>query len=126
MSESEVIKEYYFDDYYRVLVIESGSKYVISVDVYYADWKYGNYREVCIGEVCLLVKELAPSEINVNFANVEKVMVIGVRVGDKRETVNVKWIMGSKPGDDEIEGIYRHSWRIAQGELTEMASNIRE
>lgn len=110
-----VLEEYYFDDYYRVLVINEEGKYVVSVDVYYANWRYSEHRELCIEEVCLLVKEITPSQVKANVDGVMKIMVIGTKVKDKHETINVKWIMNRKPSSNEILGIYRDSWNIVKG-----------
>ncbi|MEM0001143.1 MAG: hypothetical protein QXH02_06915 [Desulfurococcaceae archaeon] len=110
-----VLEEYYFDDYYRVLVINEDGRYVVSVDVYYANWEYSEHRELCIEEVCLLVKEIAPSQVKVSVDGVVKVLVIGTRVGGRYETINVKWIMVRKPSSSEISSIYMDSWNIAKG-----------
>lgn len=109
-----VLEEYYFDDYYRVLVINEEGKYVVSVDVYYANWKYSEHRELCVEEVCLLIKEIAPSQVKVNMDGVVKIIVIGTRVKGKHETINVKWIMNRKPSINEVSSIYRESWNIAK------------
>lgn len=109
-----ILEEYYFDEYYRVLVMGEENKYVVSVDVYYASWKYSEYRELCVGEVCLLVKDILPSEVKVSISGVEKISVIGVKVKDKCETINVKWIMNRKPTNEEISSIYKDSWSIVK------------
>lgn len=119
MNETGIVEEYYFDDYYRVLVMVDGTKYIVSVDVYYVGWNYNEYKELCVGEICLLVKELIPIG-RMDSINIEKIVVIGTRVGNKLETINVKWIMDSKPSDSEMLKIFKSSWRIARGELLDV------
>ncbi|MEM2025276.1 MAG: hypothetical protein QXW94_03195 [Desulfurococcaceae archaeon] len=108
------IEELFFDEYYRMLVLEDLNRFIISVDVYKPGWDYTNYKDVCINETCLLLKELSPSEINLDAAmgGVEKVVVVGVKVGAKFETIGVKWFMKHKPSSEEVRSIYERSWRI--------------
>lgn len=124
MNETGIIEEYYFDDYYRVLVMVDGTKYVVSVDVYYVGWNYDEYKELCIGEICLLVKELTPIG-RIDSINIEKIVVVGTRVGNKLETINVKWIMDSKPGDNEMLKIFKNSWRVARGEPLDVFQYVK-
>lgn len=108
------IEEHYFDEYYRVVVLEDASKYVVSVDVYKPSWEFSDYRSVCADSVCLLVKELLPSEVSlrVDVQGVERVVVLGVKTGDRFETINVKWFVRSKPTAEDIRQLYEHSWRM--------------
>lgn len=117
------LEEYYFDDYYRVLVMRDENKYVVSVDVYHAKWEYPDYEDLCIENVCLLVKEIVPRETSIR--GVEKVIVIGVKVKDKYETIGVKWTIDHKPSSDEVYNIYRESWDIARGLLAKQSREVR-
>jgi hypothetical protein len=117
-DEADYLEEYYFDNFYRVLVIRENEKYVVSVDVYYNGWKYINQKEVCVENTCLLVKEIDPNDVKAVFQSVEKIFIIGVKVNDKLETVNVKWVSNSKPNREVIEEIYKYSWKIASGEVS--------
>ena len=107
-----LIEEHYLNDYYRVLVIRDNDKYIVSVDVYRAEWKYQDYFVNCINEVCLLFKEIENLDISIDLNGVEKIIVIGSRVKDKYETINVKWILNHKPSQTEVEKIYQYSWKI--------------
>ncbi|ADV65366.1 hypothetical protein [Desulfurococcus mucosus] len=116
MSQSAGVSEYYFSEHYRVLVIEEGDHYTVSVDVYRDEWVFTGHMEKCIGDTCLLVKELEPGStaalVDTGVEGVVKTVVIGVRVKETRETVNVKWIMGRKPSYSDVEALYRASWRL--------------
>ncbi|MET1159652.1 MAG: hypothetical protein ABWW65_01700, partial [Thermoprotei archaeon] len=52
------VSEYWFLDYYRVLVISENTHKVISVDVYRRKWIFEDYEEVCShdNKYCLLYK----------------------------------------------------------------------
>jgi hypothetical protein len=114
----EEVIEQYFDNFYRVVVVRDNGEYVVSVDVYYVGWTYGDHREVCIENTCLLMKELDASILRVNPCKSRKIIVIGTRLGSKAETINIKWICSEKPSGRELEELYRLSWIIARGETT--------
>ena len=117
-GEAYYLEEYYFDNFYRVLVVRENEKYVVSVDVYYNEWKRIDQKEVCVENTCLLVKEVDPNDVKALFQSVEKIFIIGVKVNDKLETVNVKWVFNSKPSREVMEKIYKYSWKIASGEVS--------
>lgn len=110
------IEEYFFDNFYRVLVIPEDGKFIVSVDVYIAYWNHTNPREICIENTCLLVKEISNISLGMDLS-VEKIVVIGVRVSGKDETINVKWVLNRKPGFQDIERLYKYSWLIARGQV---------
>lgn len=124
MNEPGIIEEYYFDEYYRVLVMADGAKYVVSVDVYHVGWNFNGCKELCMGEICLLVKELAPI-VKIDSINIEKIIIIGTKVGNRLETINVKWIVSNRPSDNEMLKIFRSSWKIARGELSDVFQGVR-
>ncbi|MEM4490547.1 MAG: hypothetical protein QXK41_05245 [Desulfurococcaceae archaeon] len=111
------MEEYYFDNFYRVVLLRDDEKYVVSVDVYYAGWKYDDQRKICVENTCLIIKEIDPSETSISLQDVERIFVIGVKVDNKFETINVKWILKSKPCREVIETIYKFSWKLASGML---------
>lgn len=104
------VEEYYFDDYYRVVILRENGSYVVSVDVYSSDWIFKSFESICVENVCMLVKRLKdiPTEVN----GVSEIIIIGVRVKDKLETINVKWVMDHKPSREELERVYRSSWQL--------------
>lgn len=106
------VEEHYFDEYYRVIVISEEGKYIVSVDVYRVGWSYKNYKEICIENICLLLKELPINLVGTTLRGVEKVILVGTRVGDKYETINVKWIVDHKPSDVELQELYDFSWKL--------------
>ncbi|AFL67036.1 hypothetical protein Desfe_1165 [Desulfurococcus amylolyticus DSM 16532] len=115
MSKPGIISEYYFSDYYRVIVIEEGDSYIVSVDVYRSKWIFTDYTEKCVENTCLLLKELSPESNGnryVDLDSVSKIIIIGVKVDDNYETINVKWVLRKKPTYSDIESLYEASWRI--------------
>jgi len=117
MTLPENVAEYWFANYYRVLVInlENGSK-VLSVDVYRKAWLFGESEAQCIenNKYCLLYKVLEPKPetYELKRAVIEKIIVTGVKVGDIYETVNVRWFIRGELEAPEIEKIFYWSWEI--------------
>lgn len=107
------IREYYFDEYYRVIVVRDGEKYVVSVDVYRPNWVFSDHREICAENTCLLFKELDNRVMGVS--GVEKTIIIGAKTGNRVETINVKWIIDHEPSEEEIREMYKYSWSIVSG-----------
>ncbi|MCY0868903.1 MAG: hypothetical protein OWQ48_06760 [Desulfurococcus sp.] len=113
--EPENVSEYYFSEHYRVLVVEENGEFTVSVDVYREGWDFTDYTSKCIGDVCLLLKELTSDSLRIVAEGIEgvvKVAVIGVRVADKYETIGVKWVIDRKPGYAQVEAIYKASWKL--------------
>lgn len=109
MERGFVVREKYYDNYYRVLVIEAGGEVVVSVDVYAPKWAFENPERVCAGEACLLVKELdPPSDIGAR-----KVIVVGSSVRGVEETISVKWVFDGPVSDEVVDKVYEYSWRLA-------------
>mgnify|MGYP001772586198 CR=1 FL=1 len=115
MSADELLKskieEYYFNEYYRVLVIEDEEGYVVSVDVYKNSWKYEDAESICVENTCLLLKKIKGNPTS-NITGVKEVIVIGARVGSSLETINVKWLLDHKPSLEEVRAIYESSWQL--------------
>lgn len=105
------VEEYYFDDYYRVVVVKDGQDYVVSVDVYKNSWAYDVYESICVENTCLFVKRLSGDSTRC-VSGVREVMITGVKVGSKVETINVKWILDHKPSFQEVGALYECSWRL--------------
>ncbi|MEM4718182.1 MAG: hypothetical protein QXE81_05430 [Desulfurococcaceae archaeon] len=115
-SDLNKVEEYFFDNYYRVLVLPEDGKFIVSVDVYITQWNQSDQREICIENTCLLVKEINNFSPGID-QRVEKIIVIGVRVAGRDETINVKWILSGKPGFLDIEKLYKYSWLVARGQM---------
>ncbi len=107
-----VLSEYYFLDYYRVLKVRSGDRFVLSVDVYRRTYPFKPEKELCIddGKYCILYHYIDPSTTNIG--GVEEIRATGIKAGDIVETVNVRWILDHEPPIREIEKIFRESWRV--------------
>lgn len=112
----EGVNEYFFDNYYRVVVLEDEGGFLVSVDVYITDWRLGEPVEKCINNTCLLVKEITLNNSQEYPCNPSKITIIGVKTSGKRETISVKWLCREKPGYNQIQALYELSWRIARGE----------
>lgn len=108
-----MIEEYYFDDFYRVILVEEEGGYTLSVDVYLPYWPFGEYEKSCVQtdekEVCLLFKELEMSE----FTDlVEKVVVTGSLIGGEYETINVKYFLKKRPSTEEVRQLYEYAPKL--------------
>jgi hypothetical protein len=104
-------EEIYFDEYYRVLVLGEKGNYIVSVDVYARREEFEYSEKTCVNSVCLLVKEVREATSSVQ--GVLRVLVIAVKVLENPvEIVNVKWILDHKPDRDEVEKIYKESWKL--------------
>jgi len=108
------VEEYYFNEYYRVLVIKDEEGYVVSVDVYESKWSHSNYKSTCIDDTCLLAKEVEAGDLELNISGVRKLVIIGVKVGNKAEVISVKWILNHKPSYEELETIFKKSWQLVK------------
>lgn len=105
-------EEVYFDEFYRVLVLGEKGKYIVSVDVYAKSEKFEYSNSTCVDNVCLLVKEV--KELPSSVQGIIKTLIIAVKVLENPvEIVSVKWLLDHKPSREEIEKIYRESWRLA-------------
>lgn len=117
MSVEERVSEYWFLDYYRVLVVDlgDGSRF-ISVDVYRRDWRFKDYDIECVGDgkYCLLYKTLKPdpSKYVLSRARIERIVVTGVKASDRYETVNVRWFVKGDLSYSDIEKIFYWSWEL--------------
>ncbi|OYT40313.1 MAG: hypothetical protein B6U89_02510 [Desulfurococcales archaeon ex4484_58] len=116
MNEEEIVSEYWFHNYYRVLVVRLNKEsYLLSVDVYRNEWMFNDYEERCVSgkKYCLLYKKLEEN-INIESSDLEvrEVMITGVKAGDIYETINVRWIVVGKLRCNDIEKIFYRSWEI--------------
>ncbi len=108
----KVLSEYWFLDYYRVLKIRSNGKYLLSIDVYRRGFPFEpSYRECVMDDkYCLLYHEYPIDRVGID--GVERVVITGVKAGDRYETVNVRWVLSIDPGYDLIEEIFYRSWEV--------------
>ncbi len=108
----EVVSEYWFLQFYRVLKIKTDDKYFLSVDVYRPRYPFNPTSKTCVKdeEYCTLYYEY-PVE-NIGIKGVEKIIVTGVKAKDKTETVNVRWILSIDPDYKLVEEIFYKSWEI--------------
>lgn len=108
-----MIEEYYFDDFYRVILVEEEEGYTLSVDVYLPYWPFGESEKSCVTadgrEICLLFKEL---EINEFTDLVGKVVVTGSLIGGESETINVKYFLKRRPSTEEVRQLYEYASRL--------------
>jgi hypothetical protein len=111
----EELSEYYFDNFYKVLVVKSGGEYLVSVDTYIAGWYHGPPQELCIEDACLLYKEVYFEEAASLPCKPARVVIVGSRVRDRVETINVKWVCRERPSDEEVKRLYEISWTLARG-----------
>ncbi|WP_448579193.1 hypothetical protein [Thermosphaera sp.] len=107
--------EYYFSDYYRVVVFKEGDAFIASVDVYRKGWPFKDYEEKCVaeGEVCLLFKIILPDQLpGEPPLSTEKIMVEGIRVSGVEETISVKWFFKGKLEQDDVSRVFNASWSL--------------
>ncbi|QOR94857.1 hypothetical protein IMZ38_02765 [Thermosphaera chiliense] len=110
-----MVFEYYFSDYYRVIVFREGENFIVSVDVYRKGWPFKDYEEKCVaeGQVCLLFKTISPAQLpGEPLLSVEKIIVEGVRVSGVEETISVKWFFKGELGQEEVSKVFNASWSL--------------
>jgi hypothetical protein len=110
------ITEYWFLDYYRVLVVElGGDEKLVSVDVYRRGWLYEDYEYECVSNnrYCILYKDLEPiDKYSLPTASIEKITVTGIKALDQYEIVNVRWFIRGKLVYRDVENIFYWSWEL--------------
>jgi len=110
-----MVFEYYFSDYYRVIVFREGENFIVSVDVYRKGWPFKDYEEKCVsgGEVCLLFKTVPPAQLPGEPPLLaEKIIVEGVRVSGVEETISVKWFFKGELGQEDVSKVFNASWSL--------------
>jgi len=130
VERPENISEYWFHKYYRVLVIElDGSEKIVNVDVYRKGWIFDNYKETCLsnGKYCLLNYVIEDVErlktlLGELCTKVKKIGIMGVKVGEKVETINVKYFVIGDLRYDEIKELFYKSWELIKSNLPQESS----
>lgn len=118
MNTLDNVSEYWFLDYYRVLLIDlDNNKKFLSVDVYRRNWVFReNYVEKCVADkkYCLLYKELKPDPDKYSLTNgkVIKIIVTGIKAEEIYETINVRWVIEGNITYKDIEKIFYWSWKL--------------
>lgn len=109
------VSEYYFSDYFRVVLLRDGDQFIASVDVYRKGWFFSGHEEKCVSDnrVCVMFKRVDPSILPKDFSLIiDQVIIVGARISGVEETISVKWVLKKEPSYDEISRIYELSWRI--------------
>lgn len=109
------VAEYYFSDYYRVVVIGEDNLFIVSVDVYRKGWLFSGFEEKCVsnGLVCARFKTLENPSLPEDLSSItEKVIVEGIKASGAEETISVKWLLNRKPTLEEVSRIHELSWRL--------------
>uniref|UniRef100_A0A7C4D7B9 Uncharacterized protein n=1 Tax=Staphylothermus marinus TaxID=2280 RepID=A0A7C4D7B9_STAMA len=117
MEKPSNVSEYWFNNYYRVIVVKlSNDKKFVSVDVYRDKWLFKDYEEICISnnEYCLLYSEVDPLKYNHLFDNIliDKIIVTGVKSNKVFETINIRWFITGEIDYNSILKIFQYSWEI--------------
>ncbi|MEM3925976.1 MAG: hypothetical protein QXU22_04280 [Desulfurococcaceae archaeon] len=119
MNKRNDIDEYYFSDFYRTIVVKSGeNEYMVSVDVYKKTDRCAldnqDIKYTCVEDTCLIIEEVKPTLIPKSIATIgiNKVLVIGIRVSDNCEVINVKWFVNRKPTFEDVKAMFDASWWI--------------
>ncbi len=125
MPEASNVSEYWFYNYYRVLVIELDKEYVVEVDVYRKDWPFKDVDKIeCLSnkKYCMLYKSISPEYIMSNnllsdevlVKSLNKVIIVGVKVGERSEVINVRYFINKDImlRYDYLESLFYSSWRI--------------
>jgi len=112
------ISEYWFHDYWRVLVIELSDRLIISVDVYRDTWLWNTDSIECIDDknYCILYYKVSKDELNKVFGELSKYFIdaeiVGIKAKDRFETVNVRYkVSGDKKLTyNDISELFYKSW----------------
>ena len=114
----ENISEYWFHDYWRVLIVELSDRSIVSVDVYRDGWFWNTDSIRCIdGEnYCILYHKVSMDELSRVFGELSKyfisVEVVGIKAKDRFETVNVRYTVSGdkKLTYNDISELFYKSW----------------
>ncbi len=111
----ENVSEYWLLDHYRVLVVKTGKdKYFVSVDVYRRKWPFNGFDdEICVSsnKYCIVYKEISDLG-KLDDLDIDKAIVTGVKIGDRVETVNVRWVLKGALKYSVVESIFYESWKL--------------
>jgi len=114
----ENISEYWFHDYWRVLIIELSNRTIVSVDVYRDGWFWNTDSMKCIDveNYCILYHKVSMDELSRVFGELSKyfisVEVVGIKAKDRLETVNVRYMVSGdkKLTYNDISELFYKSW----------------
>ena len=120
MEAPDNVSEYWFLEFYRVLVTRIDNENYVSVDVYREEWPWSldGSTKICVKdeEYCLLYHVIDRDLVNKVFdklaENIVKVEAVGVKTGDKLETVNVRYIIRGELKYNDIEQLFYNSWKL--------------
>jgi len=114
VSYPDNVSEYWFHNYYRVLVIDRGDGLkILSVDVYRRGWFFDKYDSKCVDQnYCLLYAYIDNPKTMLNKVVVEKIIVTGVKARDTYETINVRWFIRGDLTYSVVEEIFYASWEL--------------
>ncbi|WP_440058923.1 hypothetical protein ACSU1N_03775 [Thermogladius sp. 4427co] len=110
----EGVREVYFSNYYRVLLVEEEDRVFISVDVYKKGFDFSISKSMCVREdFCLLYSSLDPGSYKGLLPeNVLSIEVVGARTPAGLETLNVRWVVKKPVDNDLLKKIFEASWKI--------------
>jgi len=120
MESMENISEYWFHEYWRVLLIGSGDHLIVSVDVYRTGWFWNTDSMECLsdGKYCLLYHNVSRDELDRVLGELSKYIVkaeiVGVKAGERFETVNVRYTV-SRDREltyNDISDLFYSSWKL--------------
>lgn len=125
MEGLESVSEYWFHNYYRVLVIDSSSEYVVSVDVYRRGWLWSVDEESCLSdrEYCLVYHRVDPAVLSDKLGDlaslVRRVEIVGVKARGRVEAVNVRYFLSRDRvlKYSDIEKLFYISWDLVGARL---------
>ena len=114
----ENISEYWFHDYWRVLIVELSDRSIVSVDVYRDGWFWNTDSMKCIDDenYCVLYHKVSLDELSRVFGELSKyfisVEVVGIKAKDRLETVNVRYTVSGdkKLTYNDISELFYKSW----------------
>ncbi|MGC9121885.1 MAG: hypothetical protein ACP5HP_02985 [Thermogladius sp.] len=114
------VREVYFSDYYRVLVVEEDDKVFVSVDVYKKGFDYPVTRTSCVKEdFCLIYSTLDPALAGPDLKDVTlSLEVVGSKTPGGVETLNVRWVLRKPLGEDVLRKVFETSWLLIRAKPT--------
>lgn len=112
------INEYWFHDYWRVLVIETSDRLIVSIDVYREGWFWNIDSRKCIdGEnYCILYHKVSLEEIGKLLGKLSEyiidVEIIGIKAKDRFETIGVRYVISSNKNltFQDLSELFYKSW----------------
>ncbi len=114
--------ELWFNNYYRVLAVDSGDEVIVSIDVYMDGFPWRIDEEVCLSskEYCILYHRVRAEDIAKHYGGLAgetiSLEIVGVRAGDRLEATDVRILFrkGAHLSKSDLESLYSSTLKLLE------------